>query len=60
MNDYDEFGLFHENIIEFDLDVAELPPVVRVETTVADDGGTRLSKARSTPITDLYHTENAL
>ncbi len=37
MNGYDEFGLFHENIDEFDLDVAEVPPVARV-ATVVDDG----------------------
>ncbi len=34
--DYDEFGLFHENIAEFGLDVAELPPVARIETNVGD------------------------
>jgi hypothetical protein len=28
---YDEFGLFHENIAEFDLDVAVVPPIGRVE-----------------------------
>jgi len=28
--DYDEFGLFHENITEFDLDVADVPTVRRV------------------------------
>lgn len=39
---YDEFGLFHENIDEFDLDVAELPAVVRIETAVPEhDGATR-------------------
>ncbi len=43
---YDEFGLFHENIAEFDLDVAELPSVVRIETAVADgEGGTRVVSA---------------
>lgn len=36
VTDYDEFGLFHENIDEFDLDVAELPPVARIETNVED------------------------
>jgi pimeloyl-ACP methyl ester carboxylesterase len=42
VNDYDEFGLFHENIAEFDLDVDRVPPVVRVDTPVdAGDGGTR-------------------
>jgi pimeloyl-ACP methyl ester carboxylesterase len=35
--DYDEFGLFHENIAEYDLEVAEAPPVERIET-VLDDG----------------------
>jgi pimeloyl-ACP methyl ester carboxylesterase len=38
VTDYDEFGLFHENIAEFDLDVAELPPVARIETNVGDQG----------------------
>ena len=43
---YDEFGLFHENIAEFDLDVAELPTVVRIETPVPDGaGGTRIVSA---------------
>ncbi len=42
-SDYDEFGLFHENIDEFSLDVTELPPVVRIDTPVTDGaGGTRL------------------
>jgi pimeloyl-ACP methyl ester carboxylesterase len=46
MDDYDEFGLFHENIAEFDLDVAELPSVVRVDTPVPDgDGGSRTVSA---------------
>lgn len=31
---YDEFGLFHENVVEFDLPVTELPAVRRVETTL--------------------------
>ncbi len=39
---YDEFGLFHENIAEFELDVEEVPPVVRIDTSVPDgDGATR-------------------
>lgn len=38
VTDYDEFGLFHENIAEFELDVAELPPVERIETNVGDEG----------------------
>ncbi len=43
---YDEFGLFHENIAEFDLDVAELPSVVRIDTEVADGSdGTRIVSA---------------
>jgi pimeloyl-ACP methyl ester carboxylesterase len=36
--DYDEFGLFHENISEFALSVAEVPTVERVDTVVAADG----------------------
>jgi pimeloyl-ACP methyl ester carboxylesterase len=39
MHDYDEFGLFGENIAEFGLDVAEVPPVDRVDTPVPDGGG---------------------
>ena len=43
---YDEFGLFHENIAEFDLDVSEVPSVTRVDTPVDDgDGGTRMVSA---------------
>src|SRR6476469_3407056 len=33
---YDEFGLFHENIAEFDLTVPDLPVVRRVETALGD------------------------
>lgn len=39
LHDYDEFGLFHENIAEFGLEVSEAPVVVRVDTPVPDDGG---------------------
>ncbi len=39
VTDYDEFGLFHENIAEFDLEVADVGPVGRVETAVSDGGG---------------------
>lgn len=46
LNDYDEFGLFHENIAEFGLDVADIPPVVRVETTVTDGGARMVSSLR--------------
>jgi len=43
---YDEFGLFHENIAEFHLDVDDLPQVVRVETPVDDgDDGARMVSA---------------
>ena len=46
VNDYDEFGLFHENIAEYDLDVDRVPPVVRVDTPVDDgSGGTRTVSA---------------
>ena len=46
VTDYDEFGLFHENIAEFDLDVAGMPPVARIDTAVPDgDGGTRTVSA---------------
>lgn len=44
--DYDEFGLFHENIAEFGLEVTEAPVVARVDTAVADgNGGTRTVSA---------------
>jgi pimeloyl-ACP methyl ester carboxylesterase len=39
--EYDEFGLFHENIDEFGLSVGEVPPVTRVDIVV--DGGRRVS-----------------
>jgi pimeloyl-ACP methyl ester carboxylesterase len=45
VTDYDEFGLFHENIAEFDLAVDVVPPVERVEATVSDDGSTRVVSA---------------
>jgi pimeloyl-ACP methyl ester carboxylesterase len=46
VHDYDEFGLFHENIAEFDLEVNELPPVERIDTPVPDgDGGSRTVSA---------------
>ncbi len=41
MIDYDEFGLFHENIAEYELDVVELPAVERVDTTVGEPGSQR-------------------
>src|SRR6056297_2329516 len=39
--DYDEFGLFHENIAEYGLDVPELPPVRRVTSQVGGAGDDR-------------------
>jgi pimeloyl-ACP methyl ester carboxylesterase len=33
---YDEFGLFRENIAEFDLDVVALPPVQRIDVVVEE------------------------
>ncbi len=45
VTDYDEFGLFHENIAEFELDVAEVLPVERVETAVGDEGSIRTVSA---------------
>ena len=46
VSDYDEFGLFNENISEFELDLAEVPPVVRVDTPVPDgEGGSRIVSA---------------
>ncbi len=59
-DDYDEFGLFHENIAEFDLGVETVPAVTRVETPVPDgDGGTRTVSAlrwgRGEPVCVLLH-----
>jgi pimeloyl-ACP methyl ester carboxylesterase len=44
--DYDEFGLFHENIAEYALTVTDLPGVERIDTAVdADDDGSRIVSA---------------
>jgi len=43
--DYDEFGLFHENVAEFGLDVPELPPVRRVTSQVGAGGDQRTVSA---------------
>jgi len=43
---YDEFGLFHENIAEFGLDVATLPPVERVTVGLPADPSRQLSALR--------------
>ena len=42
--DYDEFGLFHENVAEFELAVTEIPPVARVGVRVG--GGRDVSALR--------------
>ena len=42
--EYDEFGLFHENIAEYELPVTEIPPVARVDALVGD--GRRVSSLR--------------
>jgi pimeloyl-ACP methyl ester carboxylesterase len=44
---YDEFGLFHENIAEFDLDVATIPPVERVEVEIEESGEGTAARAIS-------------
>ena len=44
--DYDEFGLFHENIAEFGLSLAEVPPVTRVDTLVEAEPGRHVSALR--------------
>jgi esterase len=44
--DYDEFGLFRENIDEFGLSVGELPPVERIETALPDDPARSVSALR--------------
>lgn len=44
--DYDEFGLFHENIAEYDLDVSQHPVVRRIETTIPHDPGRAVSALR--------------
>ena len=46
MSGYDEFGLFHENIAEFDLIVHELPTVARVAVEMPHDVGRRVSALR--------------
>lgn len=46
MIDYDEFGLFHQNIAEFDLSVDEIPSVERIETRLADDPTRSVSALR--------------
>lgn len=43
---YDEFALFHENIAEFGLDVAEIPPVERREIGLPHDLGRHVSALR--------------
>ena len=54
--DYDEFGLFHENIAEFDLDVDHRPPVERVSSPAADDPRRSLSALRfgAAPIRTVF------
>ena len=44
--DYDEFGLFHENIAEFDLDADPVPVVERIETVVDEATGRTVSALR--------------
>ena len=44
--DYDEFGLFHENIAEFDLDADPTPVVERIETVVDESTGRTVSALR--------------
>lgn len=44
--DYDEFGLFHENIVEYDLDVSPHPVVRRIETAIPHDPGRAVSALR--------------
>ncbi len=44
--DYDEFGLFHENIAEFDLDADPSPVVERIETVVDEATGRTISALR--------------
>jgi len=44
--DYDEFGLFHENIAEYELTVTDMPAVERIDTAVgADDDAARVVSA---------------
>ena len=43
---YDEFGLFHENIAEFDLDADPSPTVERLETVVDEATGRTVSALR--------------
>jgi pimeloyl-ACP methyl ester carboxylesterase len=43
---YDECGLFHENIAEFDLDVSPQPTVRRIDTALPHDPGRSVSALR--------------
>ena len=44
--DYDELGLFDENIAEFDLDVAVIPPVERVAVVLPNEPDREVSALR--------------
>jgi pimeloyl-ACP methyl ester carboxylesterase len=44
--DYDEFGLFHENIAEYDLDASPNPAVRRIDTVVDPESGRTVSALR--------------
>ena len=44
--EYDEFGLFHENIAEFDLGVDEIPHVERIGVELSHDPGRSVSALR--------------
>lgn len=46
MIEYDEFGLFDENIAEFELSVDEIPPVERVAVELDADPGREVSALR--------------
>jgi pimeloyl-ACP methyl ester carboxylesterase len=45
VSDYDEFGLFHENVAEFGLAITEFPPVARIDTIVRGGDGERTVSA---------------
>lgn len=46
MSAYDEFGLFHENVAEFDLDVPQLPAVERIDVAPDHDRDRVVSSLR--------------
>lgn len=51
---YDEFGLFDENIAEFDLDVTAVPPVERIQVDLADGRGVSALRWGTEPVEVVF------